>query len=45
MAYFQNELDVNIENAELLVAMEIVQAPNVGTVTRKEYVRGWNALG
>ena len=44
MAYFQNGLGVNIENAELLVAMECVQSPGVGIVTRQGYVQGWNSL-
>jgi DCN1-like protein 1/2 len=34
-----------VENAELLVAMEIVQAPGVGSITRKEYVSGWLSTG
>ncbi|KZL82992.1 defective in cullin neddylation protein 1, partial [Colletotrichum incanum] len=44
MAYLQ-DLGVNLENAELLVVMELLQAPSVGEVTRKGYVDGWKATG
>lgn len=44
MAYFQ-DLGINLENAELLVVMELLQAPAVGELTRKGYVDGWKATG
>ncbi|EFQ35414.1 uncharacterized protein GLRG_10558 [Colletotrichum graminicola M1.001] len=44
MAYLQ-DLGVNLENAELLVVMELLQAPSVGEITRKGYVDGWKATG
>lgn len=44
MAYL-GDLGVNIENAELLVVMELLQAPSVGEITRKGFVDGWKASG
>ncbi|KAG5665837.1 hypothetical protein KAF25_009962 [Fusarium avenaceum] len=45
MSYLQTRLKVNIENAELLVALELVQAPSVGVITRRGYVDGWKVTG
>ncbi|KAM0342986.1 hypothetical protein ACHAPU_009016 [Fusarium lateritium] len=45
MSYLQNKLKVNIENAELLVALELVQAPSVGVINRRGYVDGWKVTG
>jgi DCN1-like protein 1/2 len=45
MRYLTEDLKVNLENAEFLVAMEVVQAPGVGEVSRKGYVDGWKATG
>ncbi|KAF4453313.1 putative SCRO protein [Fusarium austroafricanum] len=45
MSYLTEKLKVNIENAELLVALELVQAPSVGIITRKGYVDGWKVTG
>ena len=42
MKYLQ-ELKVNLENAELLVAFDILQVQTVGEITRKGYVDGWMA--
>lgn len=41
MAYLGTQLNVNLENAEFLVAMELVQAPTVGEIQRRGYVDGW----
>lgn len=41
MDYLGNKLKVSLENAELFVALELVQAPNVGEITRRGYVDGW----
>lgn len=38
-----DKLGVNIENAEPFIVMEIVQAPAIGTITRKGFVDGWKA--
>jgi len=43
IAYLSEKLDVNLENAELFVAMEIVQAPAVGQINRTGFVEGWKA--
>ncbi|UNI17181.1 Scaffold-type E3 ligase [Purpureocillium takamizusanense] len=45
MDYLSNRLKVSIENAELFIALELVQAPSVGEITRKGYVDGWKATG
>ncbi|KAM0561434.1 hypothetical protein ACHAPJ_003315 [Fusarium lateritium] len=45
MSYLTEKLEVNIENAELLVALELLQAPSVGVITRKGYVDGWKVTG
>jgi hypothetical protein len=45
MTYLTSKLNVNIENAELLLALEIVQAPTVGVITKKGYVDGWKSTG
>lgn len=45
MSYLADKLKVNMENAELLVALELVQAPAVGVITRKGYVDGWKVAG
>ncbi|KAM0280224.1 hypothetical protein ACHAQH_004182 [Verticillium albo-atrum] len=44
-SYLTETLGVNPENAELLVVMEIVQAPAVGEITRKGFVDGWKGTG
>ncbi|EGY19400.1 defective in cullin neddylation protein [Verticillium dahliae VdLs.17] len=44
-SYLTETLGVNPENAELLVVMEIVQAPAVGEITRKGFVDGWKSTG
>lgn len=38
-------LGVNPENAEVFVAMELLQAPNFGELTRKGFVDGWQEAG
>ncbi|KAH7361483.1 Cullin binding-domain-containing protein [Plectosphaerella cucumerina] len=40
-AYLVEKLGVNIENAEPFIVMEIVQAPAIGSITRKGFVDGW----
>lgn len=45
MGYLSNVLNVSLENAELFVALELVQAPVVGEITKKGYVEGWKASG
>ncbi|EJP67271.1 defective in cullin neddylation protein [Beauveria bassiana ARSEF 2860] len=41
MNYLTTDLKVNIENAELFVVLELLQAPSIGEITRKGYVEGW----
>ena len=45
MGYLSNELHISLENAELFVALELVQAPSVGEIHRKGYVEGWKRSG
>ncbi|KAF4462371.1 Defective in cullin neddylation 1 [Fusarium albosuccineum] len=45
MSYLTEKLKVSIENAELLVALELLQAPAVGVITRRGYVDGWKFTG
>ncbi|CAI4219006.1 unnamed protein product [Parascedosporium putredinis] len=44
MTYLQN-LNVNLENASLFVALEFFQAPSIGEITRKGFVEGWKNSG
>lgn len=44
MSYLQDKLKVSLENAELFVVLEIVQAPSVGEITRAGFVNGWKEL-
>ncbi|KAM3453179.1 hypothetical protein MY3296_003942 [Beauveria thailandica] len=41
MNYLTTDLKVNIENAELFVVLELLQAPSIGEISRKGYVEGW----
>lgn len=41
MAYLSDSLGANLENAELFVILELLQAPTIGEITRKGYVEGW----
>ncbi|OAA40982.1 defective in cullin neddylation protein 1 [Metarhizium rileyi] len=45
MEYLSSKLKISIENAELLVALEVLQAPSVGEITRRGYVDGWKVAG
>lgn len=42
MSYFQ-ELGANLEDASLFLALEIVQAENIGSISRQGFVKGWAA--
>ncbi len=41
MAYLSDKLKISLENAELFVVMELVQAPSIGEITRAGFVQGW----
>ncbi|KAG8424118.1 Scaffold-type E3 ligase [Metarhizium acridum] len=45
MEYLSSKLNISLENAELFVALELLQAPSVGEITRRGYVDGWKAAG
>ncbi|KUI58820.1 Defective in cullin neddylation protein 1 [Cytospora mali] len=40
---YLESLGVNMENAELFVMMELVQAPGIGEITRQGFIDGWKA--
>lgn len=42
---YLSKLGVSLENAELFVMLELIQAPSVGEITRKGFVDGWKATG
>jgi len=44
MQYF-GDLGVNIETAEVLVPVEIIQAPAMGTMTKDGFIDGWRVNG
>lgn len=45
MGYFSNELNISLENAELFLVLDLIQAPSVGEITRSGYVDGWKTTG
>lgn len=45
MEYLGNKLNISLEKADLFVVLELLQAPNVGEITRKGYVDGWKRTG
>ncbi|KEY67987.1 hypothetical protein S7711_09317 [Stachybotrys chartarum IBT 7711] len=45
MNYLTNKLKVNLENAEMFIVQELLQAPSIGEITRKGYVDGWKMIG
>ncbi|ROW12834.1 hypothetical protein VMCG_00214 [Cytospora schulzeri] len=38
---YLESLGVNMENAELFVLMELIQAPGIGEITRQGFIDGW----
>lgn len=44
MKYLQ-DLGVNLEDASILVPLEIVQAPCFGEISKDGFVDGWKAVG
>lgn len=42
---YLTDLGVNLENAEMLVVFEIIQAPYVGELSKQGFVDGWTAIG
>ncbi|KAI0017552.1 Cullin binding-domain-containing protein [Xylariomycetidae sp. FL0641] len=44
MAYLES-IGTNLEDASLFVAMELLQAPSIGSITRSGFVKGWNEAG
>jgi len=45
MRYFADDLGLNLENAEILLPCEIIQAPAIGEMSREGFVDGWKKLG
>jgi DCN1-like protein 1/2 len=44
MKYLQ-DLGLNLESADILVALEIVQAPSLGELSKENFLEGWRAIG
>lgn len=42
---YLTDLGVNLENAELLVPLEIIQAPALGEMSKDGFVDGWKTIG
>jgi len=42
---YLTDLGLNLENAEMFVALEIVQAPAFGELSKNAFVEGWKAIG
>lgn len=42
---YLNSIGVDLEGASLFLAMELVQAPTIGEITRDGFVKGWNNPG
>jgi DCN1-like protein 1/2 len=42
---YLTQLGVNVENAEVMVALEIIQAPALGEISKKGFTDGWTAVG
>ncbi|KAI0378715.1 DUF298-domain-containing protein [Hypomontagnella monticulosa] len=40
---YLNSIGVDLEGASLFLAMELVQAPTIGEITRDGFIKGWNA--
>lgn len=38
---YLGSLKVSLENVELFVVLEIVQAPNIGEIQKAGFVEGW----
>lgn len=38
---YLEKLKVSLENVELFVALEIVQAPTIGEINKSGFVEGW----
>ncbi|KXJ88941.1 Cullin binding-domain-containing protein [Microdochium bolleyi] len=43
MSYFQ-QLGANLEQASLFIALELVQAENIGQISREGFVKGWSSV-
>jgi DCN1-like protein 1/2 len=44
MRYFQ-DLGLNLENAEIFVPLEIVQAPQLAELSKDSFIEGWKTVG
>lgn len=41
---YLGDLNVNMESAEFLIPLEIVQAPALGEITKDGFVEGWKNI-
>ncbi|KAI1456717.1 Cullin binding-domain-containing protein [Annulohypoxylon moriforme] len=42
---YLNSIGVDLEGASLFLAMELVQAPTIGEITRDGFIKGWSGQG
>lgn len=45
MMKYLEDLGVDVETAQYLIPLEIVQSPAFGEITRQGFVDGWKILG
>jgi len=44
MSYLQS-IGVDLEDASVFIAVELLQAPSIGEITREGFVKGWKEAG
>jgi DCN1-like protein 1/2 len=44
MMKYLGDLEVDLETAQYLIPLEIVQAPAFGEITKQGFIDGWKAL-
>lgn len=42
---YLKDLGIDLENAEILVPLEIIQAPALGEMSKDGFVEGWKKIG
>jgi hypothetical protein len=45
MRYFTEDLQLNLENAELLIPLEICRVEEIGAMNKEGFVEGWKEVG
>jgi DCN1-like protein 1/2 len=44
MNYLQS-VGIDLEDASVFIAVELLQAPSIGEITREGFVKGWKEAG